>query len=100
MFTEVTTTIRSEQLMHYLWRTKQLERTNLRLTDGQSLEILDFGNMNTNSGPDFLNGKIRIGNTILAGHIEMHINSSDWYAHGHQNDQAYKKRNPSCGLPQ
>ena len=90
MFTEVTTTIRSEQLMHYLWRTKQLERTNLRLTDGQGLEILDFGNMNTNSGPDFLNGKIRIGNTILAGHIEMHINSSDWYAHGHQNDQAYK----------
>ena len=89
MFTEITTTIRSEQLMHYLWRTKQLERTGIKLADGQRLEILDFGNYNSNSGPDFLNGKIRIGDTILAGHIEMHLNSSDWYAHGHQNDPAY-----------
>ena len=51
--------------------------------------MLDFGKYNTNSGPDFLHGKIRIDDTILVGHIEMHLKTSDWDLHQHQFDPAY-----------
>ncbi|MCO6461684.1 MAG: DUF2851 family protein [Saprospiraceae bacterium] len=81
--------ITSEQLLHYIWKTKQFDRTRLRLTDDTPLDICDFGRYNTNSGPDFQHGKIRIGDTIMAGHIEMHIFSSEWETHGHQSDPAY-----------
>jgi len=81
--------VTSEHLLHYIWRTKQFHCTSLRLHDGRRLEILDFGRYNTNSGPDFLHGKIRIDDTILAGHIELHIKSSDWNAHDHHHDPAY-----------
>ena len=40
--------------------------------------------------PNFLEGKIKIGNTILVGNIELHLKSSDWLKHGHQHDAAYK----------
>jgi len=53
------------------------------------LDVIDSGEFNSDSGPDFFNAKIRIGNTMWAGNIEMHINSSDWYTHGHQSDSAY-----------
>jgi len=85
----VSPVLSSEYLLHYIWRTKQFERINLFLTDGRKIEIIDFGRYNTNSGPDFLHGKVRVGNTILAGHIEMHLKSSDWEAHNHQSDPAY-----------
>ncbi len=45
---------------------------------------------NKNSGPDFFNARIKIGETVWAGNIEIHIKSSDWYAHKHQNDSAYE----------
>jgi len=81
--------ITSEQLLHYIWRTKQFDRTQLRLTDGTPVEIFDFGRYNANSGPDFQHAKIRIGTATLAGHIEMHILSSEWDMHNHQVDPAY-----------
>lgn len=37
----------------------------------------------------FFNAKIKIGETIWAGSIELHDRSSDWYKHGHQNDKNY-----------
>ncbi len=58
-------------------------------TGGDELEIINGGELNVDSGPDFFNALIRIGDTILAGNVEVHINSSDWYRHGHHNDKAY-----------
>jgi hypothetical protein len=37
----------------------------------------------------FFNARIQIGDKLWAGNVELHINSSDWFAHSHQNDQAY-----------
>jgi len=59
-------------------------------TSGDQLEILSFGTPNSNSGPDFLNGSIQLSNTKWFGHIEMHINSSDWDKHNHTDDPAYQ----------
>jgi len=78
-----------EDFLHYIWKTKRFRQDNLHTTDGENLQILQFGHHNHDAGPDFLNGKIKIGNTIWSGHIEIHINTSDWNNHKHQNDPAY-----------
>ncbi len=78
-----------EKLLHYVWKHKLLPLKALLTTDGQELEIIDPGLKNTNAGPDFFNAKVRIGNTLWAGNVEIHLKSSDWYRHGHDTDAAY-----------
>lgn len=78
-----------EDLLHFLWRTRRFEQTNLRTTEGEPLQILSPGNHNTHAGPDFLNARLRIGDTTWAGNVEMHLAASEWQRHGHQNDPAY-----------
>lgn len=78
-----------EDFLHYIWKLKKIDFSNLKTSDGDELTVLDFGNYNTDSGPDFLNARIKINNTIWAGNIEMHIFSSDWIKHKHHLDPAY-----------
>jgi hypothetical protein len=78
-----------EDFLHYLWRTRRFDLTNLKTTQGETIDIQDFGEHNPNAGPDFLNATIRIGDTIWAGNVEMHVKASEWMQHKHQNDKAY-----------
>lgn len=78
-----------ESLLHYIWRTRRFNRDDIQTTDKTALSILQFGNYNVGDGPDFSEGRVRIGDTIWAGHIEMHLKSSDWHHHRHQFDPAY-----------
>ena len=79
----------TEDYLHYIWKYKMFDNNSLKTSDGESLEILNFGIHNHDSGPDFSQGKLKIGNTVWAGNIEIHINSSDWIKHNHQVDKAY-----------
>ncbi len=79
-----------EDFLHFLWRTRRFDLIDLKTTDGEAIEIQDFGELNPNAGPDFLNATIRIGDVTWAGNVEMHLRASDWLAHGHQHDLAYK----------
>ncbi len=78
-----------EDLLHYVWRMQRFERAGLVTTANQAIEILQPGLYNTHAGPDFLNARIRIGDTLWAGNVEMHLKSSDWFLHNHQSDEAY-----------
>ncbi len=78
-----------ENFLHFIWKLKRFEHNNLFTTDGSKIEIYKFGTYNTNAGPDFLNARIKIGNTVWAGNVEMHVKASDWLKHGHQRDPAY-----------
>lgn len=78
-----------EEFLHYVWRTKNFDHHRLAIVGGESLEIISYGNYNTDAGPDFLNASIKIDNIVWAGHIEMHVFSSDWHKHKHSNDVAY-----------
>lgn len=78
----------TEAFLYYLWR-YQLFNTPLFSTDGIAITVLSPGSINTDSGPDFFNSKIKIDDTIWGGNIEIHIRSSDWNRHQHQVDAAY-----------
>jgi hypothetical protein len=80
----------NESLIYYLWQNKYFDMTQLLTTSNEVVEIIQFGNRNVSSGPDFHNAKVKIGDTIWAGNIEMHVMTSDWNRHQHQNDHAYK----------
>ena len=54
------------------------------------MEIISTGQFNRNQGPDFQNARIRIGTTILAGNIELHLTEADWTRHAHTNDPNYR----------
>ena len=79
-----------EDFLHFIWQTKRFDLRELQSTQGQAIEIISYGQHNHDAGPDFLNGRVRIGDTIWAGNIEIHIQSSMWYAHQHQHDMAYE----------
>ena len=80
----------TEKLLHFIWQHQYFETRQLHCTHGDPLLILDKGTLNSNQGPDFLNGKIKIAATTLAGNIELHVLSSDWDLHQHSSDQNYQ----------
>ena len=78
-----------ERLLHYVWKHKILPLKPLTTVEGQTVEVIDPGLHNHDQGPDFFNAKIRLGATVWAGNVEVHLRSSDWYRHGHESDPAY-----------
>ncbi len=78
-----------ENLLHFIWKLKLFSYKNLQTTNGENIEITSVGIENSNTGPDFLNAKIVINKQLWAGNVEIHINSSDWYAHYHEVDENY-----------
>ncbi len=79
----------TETLLHFIWKYKLFDTSHLFTQTGEPLVIIQSGIHNFDAGPDFLNARIRIGNTVWAGHVELHINDSDWEQHGHHKDSAY-----------
>lgn len=77
-----------ERLYQYLWKHSMLGQS-LMLSDGRQVKILNPGILNENSGPDFSGAKIRIGDTVWCGNVEIHVKASDWYRHHHDTDPAY-----------
>jgi Protein of unknown function (DUF2851). len=81
----------TEKLLQFIWQFQYFNRSHLTTVQGDLLEIIFPGTLNTHQGPDFNNAQIRIGNTILAGSIEIHLKSSQWLEHGHDSDKNYHK---------
>ena len=79
----------NEDFLHYLWKHKLLAVNDLKTTDKRNITILNPGDHNQNSGPDFFNARLIIGGQTWAGNIEVHRRSSDWYVHHHETDTAY-----------
>ncbi len=80
----------TERLLQYIWQFQYFNYSHLHTDEGELLQIIHPGLLNSNQGPDFNNAKIKINTTIWAGSIELHINTSDWKNHKHSSDKNYK----------
>ena len=64
-----------EDFLHYIWKFRLFDKQDLKTNDGENLEIFSAGIQNLDSGPDFQNARIKIGETIWAGNVEVHLSS-------------------------
>jgi len=65
--------------------------SDLKETTGQKVEIINYGHKNSDAGPDYYNAKIRIGEIIYTGCIEIHKSESGWHEHKHKKDNKYNE---------
>lgn len=79
----------TEDFLQFIWKFGLFERNEMITDTGEEIQVIGLGEHNTNAGPDFLNARIKIGNTTWAGNVEVHLHSSDWFNHHHHVDKAY-----------
>jgi len=79
----------AESFIQFIWKHRLYHGKSLNTTCGQNLEIVNPGEQNFHAGPDFFNARIRLGQMLWAGNVEIHSRASDWYKHGHHLDPAY-----------
>jgi hypothetical protein len=81
----------NESLFQFIWQYSLYNSGQLQTSKGDPITIVSPGRRNTHAGPDFENAKIRIGNTLWVGDIELHLRNSDWLRHKHDTDPAYQR---------
>ncbi len=79
----------NESFLQFIWKHRLFIEKGLHTNDGEIIRVLAPGMLNTDAGPDFFNARIKVGETIWAGNVEVHQKSSDWYRHKHDQDPAY-----------
>ncbi len=78
-----------EKILHYVWKHKIFPITELKTQDGKPVEVLNPGILNTDAGPDFIGAKVKIDGLLWAGNVEIHMRTSDWFRHKHDQNHAY-----------
>lgn len=80
-----------EALLQFIWQYSLYRPGELKTHAGELVQIIHPGTKNHDAGPDFSMARIRLGNTLLVGNVELHIHTSDWLRHKHDNDEAYSR---------
>jgi hypothetical protein len=80
----------TEDFLQFIWKYGLFDRDTMIADTGEAIQVIGLGEHNTDAGPDFLNTRIKIGNTTWAGNVEIHLKSADWLIHKHQHDKAYE----------
>ncbi len=78
----------NEEFLSFLWKYRLYDTDNM-VSDGENIEIIHSGDRNCDSGPDFFNARIKIGDTVWVGNAEIHVKASDWNRHNHDQNQAF-----------
>lgn len=78
----------SELQLKELFKNREFD-SSLRSTSGKRVEILQTGEVNSDTGPDFKHALIKIDGVTMRGEIELHKKNSDWISHNHQTDRNY-----------
>ncbi len=78
-----------EDILQFIWKHRLCLGTQARCTCGQELVVFSPGEQNFHAGPDFLCARIKLGNLIWVGNVEVHQRASDWYRHAHHINPAY-----------
>jgi hypothetical protein len=80
----------NEDILSFIWRFQYFAPATLFTDANEHLKVRRAGQRNSNAGPDFSHAHIEIDNVEWFGSIEIHVKSSDWYVHQHENDKAYE----------
>jgi uncharacterized protein YciU (UPF0263 family) len=80
-----------ESFLHFLWQYQYFEPHHLKTTENEPVEILNRGVLNTNAGADFEHAHVKIAQIEWQGDVEIHIKTSDWQKHQHQNNERYNR---------
>lgn len=90
MMMQILTDINESEL-YKIWL-KQSFTSKLKTLAGDNVSVLDTGTFNSDSaGPDFHNARIRIGNLVYVGDIEIDRDYRNWKSHGHNIDVKHNK---------
>ncbi len=80
----------NESFLHYIWQLQYFDKQDLRTSEGDEIAVLNPGLHNSHAGPDFSEAKVKLGPMEWAGSVEIHITSSGWREHRHDEDPAYE----------
>lgn len=78
-----------EDILQFIWQHKLLNPVPLISISGKEIQVIAPGELNKDAGPDFFNARIKVNDLVLAGNVEVHVKSSDWLKHKHQQDNSY-----------
>ena len=80
-----------EAFVQKLWNEQRFFDTNMEAIDRRAIRVLKPGIWNHNEGPDFMHAEIEIDGKLQIGDVEIHVRSSEWYAHQHHLNSRYNR---------
>jgi hypothetical protein len=78
-----------EEFLHYLWKYSLYDQDSLIDNENNKIVVLNPGEYNRDSGPDFFNARILIAGTLWAGNVEIHSRASHFDSHCHNKDHTF-----------
>lgn len=78
-----------EDFLHYVWRYGLYVPCKLYTTAKEPIHVVKHGLYNRHTGPDFLQSELIVDGQKWIGNVEMHVKTSDWYHHKHEEDPNY-----------
>jgi hypothetical protein len=78
-----------EEFLHYLWKYSLYDQDSLVDNENNKIVVINPGEYNHDSGPDFFNARILIAGTEWAGNVEIHKKASCFDNHGHDRDHTF-----------
>ena len=80
-----------EARVQQMWHEQRFFDTNMASIDRRAIRVLKPGIWNHNEGPDFMHAEIEIDGKLQVGDVEIHVQSSEWYAHKHHLNSRYNR---------
>lgn len=80
-----------EAFVQKLWNEQRFFDTNMAAIDRRAIRVIKPGIWNHNEGPDFMHAEIEIDGKLQIGDVEIHVRSSEWYAHKHHLNSRYNR---------
>ena len=80
-----------EARVQHIWHEQRFFNTNMASIDSRAIRVLKPGVWNHNEGPDFMHAEIEIDGKLQIGDVEIHVRSSEWYAHKHHLNSRYNR---------
>ena len=86
---EESVSLPSELELQSLWFSGTFGR-DFTTQDGKSVRIVQFGEWNRSSGPDFLSTSAEIDGILHSGPLELDTHQADWEHHGHATNPSFR----------